>query len=143
MLQDWLGTVSVLDLAASMLWIVGLIGAMMMLRSWLRPWLTKAKEMLTDWGGVTDREGVRGRPGVMMQLEDHGVELAKQSAQLDEHTLRLATVERLAGDSAYNSKANGGGSAYDGLLRTVVARFDGLDARLNVQETKLDFLKND
>lgn len=130
--QEWLRSIDGWDLVVLIGAIITALGVLvrwgLKIRASVRPWLQKARQMLDDFLGEPARPGVPERPGVMVRLERHGVELTKQSEQLAEHTARLETVEALAKESVYNGKRNSGHSPYDVLID----RLDAIDARLGI-----------
>lgn len=136
--EEWLRSIDGWDLVVLIGAILAIAGALvrwaLKLRSRVRPWLEKSRLMLDDWAGVPARAGVERRPGVMEQLEYHGTELAKQSAQLDDHTRRLERLDGLTAESVYNGKANGGHSPYDEMTD----RLKRIETLLNRTATTTD-----
>ena len=76
--------------------IILVLGAIASFVKWVYPPLKKMSQMAHDFVGHDARPGIPRQPGVMERLED---------------------VEALARDAAYNSKPNGGNSAYDHLVK--------------------------
>lgn len=92
MLQGWLADVSILQAVV----VIGAFAAVFsfLWKAW--PWFGRVKDFVDDLIGETARAGVEARPGLME---------------------RMRNVEALASSAAYNSKPNGGASAFDKLMQ--------------------------
>lgn len=131
---EWLDSTSLLDLAAVLFGVGLILGGIAVWWKKVRPWLVMVRVFFTDWFGVEDRPGVPGRKGVMPQLEAHGAELVKQSAQLEDHSDRLKRIETKAAEAVYNGKANSGHSPYDELRDEMRAGFAAINQVLNASK---------
>lgn len=84
--------------------IAGVIfGALAWMRKKTKPVWNDIKQIAQDWKGVPDRPGVKGRPGVMVQM--------------DRMSKELEAVRVIATEARYHSMPNGGNSAYDKLTQ--------------------------
>jgi hypothetical protein len=126
-MPQWLQTVNLADLFATLFWVLGL--GIFMWKVWpiltaVKDVATRTKDMLDDWFGEPARPGVPERPGVMVRLDrlEHVSTLAARSSS-------AAAIS--SASAAYDSKPNGGGSAMDHLKAEIHAEFATLNEKLS------------
>lgn len=95
------------EIAAWVAFAVLLIGAIAAIVKWIAKPLRHISQMARDWKGYPERPGFPKIPGVMERIE---------------------SAEHAAKDASYNSKPNGGNSAYDHLMRQAKADKEELQA---------------
>lgn len=89
------------------------------------PFMKAGRNFLEDWQGVPDRDGVAGRPGMMVRMagvESNQVEQTKQQALQGEAIARVEATQVTQGEQLdsvhYQLNLNHGGSVKDATVKT-------------------------
>ena len=87
---QWLDGISLLALLA---WAAGIVAIVAFFNRHVMPVLRAIDEFFEDWRGTPDRPGVKGRPGVMATLNEHGEKIQQIEKQV---TPNHSSTDKLA-----------------------------------------------
>ena len=104
----WLQALTAGEIITALIALGALLGGL----KWLWPLLEGIRNFLDDWKGVPPRTGVKGRPGVVEQLDT-------LRCDVDSIKADLTGVKTDAASAAFNSQSNHGSSSHDALVREI------------------------
>ena len=86
---EWLDSVSLLALLA---WAAGVVAVVVFFNRHVVPVLRAIDDFFEDWRGTPDRPGVKGRPGVMATLNEHGEKIQQLADEVQAIRRQMAEV---------------------------------------------------